>query len=157
MKNKKFLIVNALIALLFITISILFLVLLDINKPGGIIIFLIAQVISLAALFWFAYYSSFKEAVMETYWLLAIPTYLFQLMPIIIFLLAGDSIINSTLIIIPILLIFILTIAYVVFIFLYTHYNKKAVAHDALTEAKQNNVQDESEYYNDDGSFKGSK
>lgn len=155
MKNKKFFIINALIAVLLIAIMTLFLVFLDINRPGGIILYILMFVISLGALFWFTYFASFKEIVPESFVLFALPTYIFQLAPIIIFFLASDRIVESKLIMFPILLIIIFTIAYLAFIFLYSHYNKKAVAHEKMTEATANPVQDEKEYYNDDGSFKG--
>lgn len=117
--------------------------------------YVVMIVLSLAALVWFTVYASFLKTVPESLLFLAIPTYIFQLTPILIFFLSGDKFTEGTLLMVPILLIMVLSMAYVGAVLFITHYNKKAIAHDKMTEATVKPVEDEKEYYNDDGSFKG--
>lgn len=157
MKNKKFLIMNLLIALLFVVISILFIAFLEINKPLGLVLFLLMLVISFAALGWFSYYASRRELVPESFIMLSVPTYLFQLVPIVTFFLCSDYFTNGALVMVPVLFMLILTIIYIGVVFSLIYYNQKAVEDEKMTEAKSNKVEDEASYYNEDGSFKGLK
>jgi hypothetical protein len=155
MKNKKLLIINVLIALLFLVISILFIAFLEINKPLGLILFILMLVISFAGLGWFSYYASAKKLVPETFVMLSVPTYVFQFIPIIMFFLCSDYFTNGVLVMVPVLFMLISVIIYVAITFSLIYYNQKAVESDEMTEAKSHKIEDEASYYNEDGSFKG--
>lgn len=148
---------NILMGLLILVISILFIAFLEINKPLGLVLFILMLVISFAALGWFSYYASARKLVPESFVMLSIPTYLFQFVPIVMFFLCSDNFTSGALIMVPVLFMLIISIIYIGITFSLVYYNQKAVEGDEMTEAKSNKIENESSYYNEDGSFKGLK
>jgi|BioPla2DNA2_1021312.scaffolds.fasta_scaffold39941_2 hypothetical protein len=157
MKHKQHFVINIALAIFIIVLMILVGTLFEINKPKGLILFIVMGVISIISLLFLTIFLPIKQTTPSGLALMSSATYVMQASPFLIFLLASDEIINGKLIIIPISLVFLVTISYLVFIFLFGFYNKISVEHDRKIVGKVNPVQNEEEYYNDDGSFKGAK
>lgn len=155
MRNQKYVIINSLIALFVITMAVCFLVFLPINKPGGVILYIIINVLSIGALVFFTFLMSAKPTTPSALILISAATYLFQFSPLIIFFTASDTFVNTSLIMVPIALIFIFVISYLVVVFLFTHFNKVALQADEAIRGVQKEVENEDTYYDADGNFKG--
>ncbi len=155
MKNKSYVLVNLLISLFIITLTVLFVLLLDINKPTGLSFYLGMTVFSLVMLWFFTFYTSYKETTPSSFLLISGATYALQFSPLIVFFLSSDDFIDSNLIMVPISVMFIFVIAYVAIILLFTYFNKVAVETDKKLEGKTIEPENTDSYYDEDGNFKG--
>ena len=145
------------ITALSITMMLLFAFLLEINKPLGLILFIIMWVISIGALVFYTINLISKPAAPAGFILISGATYVMQFVPFIIFFLASDFFIAGSMKILPISLMFVFTIAYLVAVLAFSYFNKVAVETDAKLKGRVHEIQNEDDYNNADGSFKGSK
>jgi hypothetical protein len=129
--------------------------LVEINKPVGLILFIIMGVISITGLIIHTFILSKKEKSPSGSILISTTTYIFQISPFIIFFLSSDDFIESNKILITISLIFIFTIGYISLMLYYMKYNKISVKTDIELEGIRKNVANEDDYFDSDGKFIG--